>query len=136
MRKYVYICLMLPALNLSALSGKQTKRKRLELKTAAEIIVKEKDYGGSFHKGSCYIFDETEPALVLKNVKFQVDPKNELIVDFHLSAKEQKALAGLSKKYSKDRHLVTMVNNQIISVPFLKEVLKAPDRTDLTKEKA
>ena len=40
---------------------------------AATMVAADKEHcGGTFHKGTCYIFDEAEQKLVLNKVKYKI----------------------------------------------------------------
>jgi len=126
---------MLPTLSLGASTLKSAKS-QVTLKSATMVDADKKSCGGTFGKGRCYIFDEKEPKLVLEGVRYQVNPQNELIVDLKVSPKEQKKLSRISKKFAGKRHLVIMVNDEVVSAPFLKSHLSGQDFQISLKQKS
>ena len=123
MKKFAYVCFILPLLSTN-LNGKVKKdHKQIKLKTAKMIHAGEQKTNKEFHQGSCYFFDETTSALRLGNVKYKISSNDEVIVDLHLNSKEQKSLNKISKKFSKKRQVVLMLNDQVISKPGFQDFL-------------
>lgn len=116
MRKFVYVCLMLPSLSLqsSVREGKSSKKK-LELKSASLMSPQKTGKITPLRKGSCYIFDEGDHALTLKNVKYSLGSKNDFFVDLHLNKKNQVAFKNLAKRFGGKRKLVLSINGKVVS---------------------
>lgn len=117
MRRFVYMCLVLPTLSLGAGEKNQTReeKKGVFLKSLSALQEKTENHSKEFEKGRCYIFDESKKALTLEGVRYKVDSNNELLVDIKLNQKEQKALDTFSKKLPKKSHLVVTVNEQVVN---------------------
>ena len=114
MKKFVYVCLMLPSLGLQASLSSSQGKKKLMLKSASlvkpEKIKKEK----GFEKGCCYIFDEDKHALTLENVRYHVDEKNDFFVDFHLNKRNEADLRAFTKNLGEKRKLVFSINGKLV----------------------
>ena len=119
MQKLVYLCIMLPTLSFGA-SSEKCSNADIILKSATMVDADQQYCGDTFHNGHCYILDEDEPKMILQGVSYQVSQENELSVDVKLSPKEQERLSQLSKEFAGKRHLVIIINNKIVSAPFLK----------------
>ena len=135
MRKFAFICLILPSLSFGASTLKSAKS-QVTLKAATMVDADKKFCGGTYNKGRCYIFDEKVPKLVLEGVRYQVNPQNELIVDLKVSPKDQEKLSKISKDFVGKRYLVIMVNDKIISAPFLKSHISGQDFQISLKQKS
>lgn len=127
MRKFVYVCLILPNLSFSAF-GKDVKAQRsIELKSASVVMADKASCAGTFHQGTCYIFDEAEPALALNKVTYNANSKSELTVDLHLDSKDQENFKALTKRIAGKRHVVVSINGNIVSAPLVKSEISGPD---------
>ena len=120
MRRFLYICFVLPTLTASA-ANKTTypipRRGNVHLRSADLLPAQKARSNRKVSKGNCYIFDGTKPVMTLTNVKYSVQPQKELVVDIRLKAKEQKILSSLSNKVAGRRDIVFMVNGQIVKTP-------------------
>ena len=120
MRRFLYICFVLPALSAPAThksSYPMSRKSNVHLKSASLLPAKEARYNQKVSKGNCYIFDGTKPVMTLTNVKYNVQAQKELVVDLRLKPKEQQILSSLSRKVAGKRDIVFMVNGQIVKAP-------------------
>ena len=122
---------MLPTLSFGSSSDKSGKNS-VALKSAALMNADLEHYDEIKHQGQCYILDEDEPKLILEGVSYQVSTKSDLTVDIKLSPEEQERLNQLSKEFSGTRELVVLINNQVVSTPFLRPPI---DRRSLPASK-
>lgn len=129
MRKFVYVCLLLPNLSLNAFAKEKelTAKKTIEMKSASIVKADKETCVGVFHDGSCYVFDEDEPVMVLRNVRYSPNAKDELIVDLHLDAKDQEKFQAMTKKMASKRHLVMSINGKVVSTPLVRTEITGPD---------
>ena len=127
MRKFVYVCLMLPNLSFNAFGKDLTAKSSIELKSASIVMADKATCAGSFHEGTCYIFDEAEPPLVLNKVTYSANSKSELTVDLHLDGKDQENFKAMTKRIAGKRHVVVSINGKIVSAPLVKSEIPGPD---------
>ncbi len=127
MRKFVYVCLMLPNLSFNAFGKDLTAKSSIELKSASIVMADKATCAGTLHEGTCYILDEAEPALILNKVTYGANSKSELTVDLHLDSKDQESFRAMTKKIAGKRHVVVSINGKIVSAPLVKSEISGPD---------
>ena len=119
MRKFLYVCFVLPALSASAAKNSYPASKKGSIHLRSSSFVRESkiSHKRNISKGNCYIFDGTKPVMTLTDVKYSMHPKKELVVDLKLKPSEQLMLGSLSKKIEGKRELVLMVNGNVVKTP-------------------
>lgn len=120
MRRFLYICFVLPALSAPAAHKSSypiSRKGNVHLKSASLVSAQKARHNRKVSKGNCYIFDGTKPVMTLTNVKYSVQPQKELVVDLRLKPKEQQILSSLSRKVAGKRDIIFMVNGQIVKAP-------------------
>jgi preprotein translocase subunit SecD len=118
---------MLPNLSFNAFGKDLTAKSSIELKSASIVMADKATCAGSFHEGTCYIFDEAEPPLVLNKVTYSANSKSELTVDLHLDGKDQENFKAMTKRIAGKRHVVVSINGKIVSAPLVKSEIPGPD---------
>ena len=125
MRKIMLVYLILPMMSSFASAKEKQTTPKVELKSA-QIVSVSAGCAGETHLGKCYLFDDSGASIKLQDPIYSFDKEN-LIVDIKVNAEDQKKLYSLSKRYAGKRHVVFMVNGEIVSSPFLKTMLNTGD---------
>ena len=138
MRKFLYVCLALPTLNLPAQTKKDSVEKPqmgIQLQAASFLDADQPSFEDKTQKGRCYIFDETKNILTLSNVKYKRSSQNDFTVDIKLDSSDQKKLKSLSKQISGKREIVLSVNGNLVSAPLAKEGVEGSSNVSISFKK-